>query len=55
MIDEHLFSDGSVRKFDPNIDQVLAWQRLMEKNFRGSDILFLSRTSRIKIYAKCKL
>lgn len=46
MIDKHLFSDGSVRKFDPNIDQALAWQRLMENNFKDSDILLLNHELR---------
>lgn len=46
MIYEHLFSDGSIRKFDPNIDQALAWQRLMENNFMDSDILFLNHELR---------
>ncbi len=46
MVDEHLFSDGSVRKFDPNIDQALAWQRLMENNFKDSDILLLNHELR---------
>lgn len=46
MVDEHLFSNGSIRKFDPNIDQALAWQRLMENHFKNSDILLLNHELR---------
>jgi hypothetical protein len=41
MVEEHLFSDGTVRKFNPDIDQALAWQRLMENKARDTDILLL--------------
>ena len=41
MVSEHLFKDGSVRRFDPDIDQALAWQRLMEGNATETDVLLL--------------
>lgn len=41
MVSEHLFEDGTIRKFDADIDQALAWQRLMEGNATDNDILFL--------------
>ena len=46
MVEEHLFSDGTVRKFDPDIDQALAWQRLMENKFTDTDILLLNHELR---------
>jgi SPP1 gp7 family putative phage head morphogenesis protein len=42
MVKEHLFKDGTIRKFDPDIDQALAWQRLMEGRATDNDILFLN-------------
>ncbi len=40
--DEILFKDGSIRKFDADIDQALAWKRLIDgKDIRETDILFL--------------
>lgn len=42
MSDIILFSDGSKRKFDPDIDQALAWKRLIEgNNIKESDIILL--------------
>lgn len=52
MIQEHLFSDGSMRKFDPDIDQALAWQRLMEGRAKNTDILFLNHELRELKYMK---
>lgn len=46
MVNEHLFNNGSVRKFDPNIDRTLTWQRLMENNFRDFDIFLLNHKLR---------
>lgn len=46
MVEEHLFADGTVRKFDANIDQALAWQRLMEGEGKDSDILLLNHELR---------
>ena len=46
MIEDHLFADGSVRKFNPDIDQALAWQRLMEGRASDTDILFLKHELR---------
>jgi hypothetical protein len=47
MIKEHRFEDGTVRKFDVNIDQALAWQRLIEgTDIRDSDILLLNHELR---------
>ena len=37
------FEDGSIKKFDPDIDQALAWKRLMEgTNIKESDIILLN-------------
>ena len=52
MIEEHLFKDGTVRKFDPDIDQALAWQRLMNNNARDTDILLLNHELRELNYIK---
>lgn len=42
MSDDIVFKDGSVRKFDPDIDQALAWKRLVEgENIRETDLLLL--------------
>ena len=47
MIEEHLFADGSKHKFDANIDQALAWQRLIEgSNIKDADILLLNHELR---------
>lgn len=46
MVSEHLFNDGSLRKFDPDIDQALAWQRLMKNKAISSDILMLNHEFR---------
>ena len=46
MIEEHYFKDGSLRKFDPNIDQALAWQRMMKGNATQNDILLLNHELR---------
>ena len=52
MVEDHLFSDGTVRKFDPDIDQALAWQRLMENRFTDMDILLLNHELRELRYMK---
>ena len=40
MQDEIKFKDGSARKFDADIDQALAWKRMIEgKNIKPTDIL----------------
>ena len=42
MSDIILFKDGTLKKFDPDIDQALAWKRLIEgENIKDSDILML--------------
>ena len=41
MVREHLFEDGTIRRFDADIDQALAWQRLMQGKATDTDILFL--------------
>lgn len=46
MIEEHLFRDGTIRKFDPDIDQALAWQRMMNGNPKDTDILLLNHELR---------
>lgn len=46
MIEEHLFKDGTIRKFDPDIDQALAWKRMMNGNPRDTDILLLNHELR---------
>lgn len=53
MIEEHLFKDGSIRKFDPSIDQALAWQRLINgTDIRETDILLLNHELRELLYMK---
>ena len=52
MVDEHTFQDGSVRKFDPSIDQALAWQRLMKGEQKDEDILLLKHELRELEYMK---
>ena len=52
MIEEHLFEDGTVRKFDPNIDQALAWQRMMNGNTKETDVLLLNHELRELKYMK---
>lgn len=43
MIEQHLFADGSIRKFDPDIDYALAWQRLIKGDrVQETDILLLN-------------
>ena len=42
MEDTHLFEDGSVRKFDADIDIALAWQRLMQGHSNETDILLVN-------------
>lgn len=46
MVEEHHFSDGTKRKFDPSIDQALAWQRLMKGEQTETDILLLNHELR---------
>ncbi|WP_303819103.1 hypothetical protein [Ruminococcus flavefaciens] len=46
MIESHLFDDGSTRKFEPNIDQALAWQRMMENRTTETDMLLLKHELR---------
>lgn len=53
MVEEHLFDNGSIKKFDPDIDQCLAWQRLIEgDNIRENDILLLNHELRELEYMK---
>jgi len=52
MEEEHLFENGSVRKFDANIDQALAWQRLMQNRATETDILLLNHELRELNYMK---
>lgn len=52
MIEEHLFSDGTVKKFDPDIDQALAWQRMINGKTRDTDILLLNHELRELNYIK---
>ena len=53
MIEEHLFKDGSIRKFDPSIDQAQAWQRLINgTDIRETDILLLNHELRELLYMK---
>lgn len=46
MEESHLFNNGSVAKFDPNIDIALAWQRLIENRATDTDILLLNHELR---------
>lgn len=46
MEENHLFADGSTRKFTPDIDIALAWQRLMKGNPQEIDILLLNHELR---------
>ncbi len=47
MIEEHLFSDGSIHKFDVNIDQALEWKSLIDgSNIKETDILLLNHELR---------
>ena len=52
MEEEHLFDNGSVRKFEANIDQALAWQRMMENRATDTDILLLKHELRELRYMK---
>lgn len=52
MEEEHLFDNGSVRKFEANIDQALAWQRMMENRATDTDILLLKHELRELKYMK---
>lgn len=42
MREKHLFQDGTTRKFDADIDQALAWQRLMDNEARDTNLLLLN-------------
>lgn len=46
MEEEHLFKDGTIRKFDPSIDIALAWQRLMKGEQQEIEILLLNHELR---------
>lgn len=46
MEENHLFADGSIHKFTPDIDIALAWQRLMKGNPQDIDILLLNHELR---------
>ena len=57
MSNDILFKNGETRKFDPDIDQALAWKRLMEgKNIKEIDYLLLEHElEEAKIMKKMKI